>query len=442
MEQLRQGKAARVIVYKLDRISRSILDFANMMEEFQQFHVEFVSCTEKFDTSTPMGRAMLNICIVFAQLERETIQMRVTDSYAARMKHGFFMGGHIPYGFTLEPIEVDGIHTKRYVPESVEAEHIRLICSLYADMRNSIGDVVKHLQGSGIVNRRGKPWTRERILETIRNPIYVKADRSVYDFYKQVGAEVLSDQELFIGQNGCFLFTGEDGRRKECHLEGTRLILAPHQGIVEPDVWLACRKRNMGNKPLSISNKAKWTWLAGKAKCAECGYALVVKRAPPNWRRYLACSHRYNSHGCSSTGLLKAEQVEACVAEQIKAKLESFGVLCQQKPEEDPRAAELRARLSALAGEKEVLLSRILVANDAAMKLINSRVAEIERQEQAWSQELLELERSQAGVDAAAVADCAGKWDSLEFEDKRTVLNVLVEKIEISRETVHIFWRV
>ena len=64
--EIRKGKVRRVIVYKLDRISRSILDFATMMELFQEYDVEFVSSTEKFDTSTPMGRAMLNICIVFA----------------------------------------------------------------------------------------------------------------------------------------------------------------------------------------------------------------------------------------------------------------------------------------------------------------------------------------------------------------------------------------
>ena len=96
MEAIRKGEIHRVIVYKLDRISRSILDFATMMDEFQKYGVEFVSCTEKFDTSTPMGRAMLNICIVFAQLERETIQMRVEDAYISRSRKGFYMGGRIP----------------------------------------------------------------------------------------------------------------------------------------------------------------------------------------------------------------------------------------------------------------------------------------------------------------------------------------------------------
>ena len=72
IRNIEQGLISTVIVYKLDRISRSIIDFAKMMELFQRYNVEFVSATEKFDTSTPMGRAMLNICIVFAQLERET----------------------------------------------------------------------------------------------------------------------------------------------------------------------------------------------------------------------------------------------------------------------------------------------------------------------------------------------------------------------------------
>ena len=80
----REGRIKRVICYKLDRCSRSILDFTRLMDEFKQYEVEFVSCTEKFDTSTPLGRAMLSICVVFAQLERETIQQRIYDTYHSR----------------------------------------------------------------------------------------------------------------------------------------------------------------------------------------------------------------------------------------------------------------------------------------------------------------------------------------------------------------------
>ena len=143
VRDIKRGLIAKVVVYKLDRISRSILDFANMMELFQQYNVEFVSSTEKFDTSTPMGRAMLNICIVFAQLERETIQKRVTDAYYSRSQRGFKMGGKAPYGFHTEPIKMDGINTKKLVVNPDEAANIRLMFEMYAQPTTSYGDITR-----------------------------------------------------------------------------------------------------------------------------------------------------------------------------------------------------------------------------------------------------------------------------------------------------------
>ena len=127
IRDIEQGLISTVIVYKLDRISRSIIDFANMMELLQRYNVEFVSATEKFDTSTPIGRAMLNICIVFAQLERETIQKRVQDAFHSRCRKGFFMSGKAPYGYTLEPTTLGGIRTKKMVTNPVAADHVRLM---------------------------------------------------------------------------------------------------------------------------------------------------------------------------------------------------------------------------------------------------------------------------------------------------------------------------
>jgi len=445
MELVRQEQAGRVIVYKLDRISRSVLDFTSMMQLFQEHHVEFVSCTEKFDTSTPMGRAMLHICIVFAQLERETIQMRVADSYAARMRRGFFMGGHIPYGFRLEPAVIDGIHTEKYAVEPEEAEHIRLICNLYADAGNSIGDVVRYLQQNGIVNRRGRPWGRDRILETIRNPVYVKADRTVYAFYRQAGTVILSEPDLFTGQNGCFLFAGENGLRKQYHLEGARLVLAPHEGIVDAPVWLACRKRCMRNQSVtSAGNKAKWTWLSGKIKCALCGYALVVKNAPPYQYRYLVCSHRYNAHACSFTGVLHLDQIEAVVQEEVQKRLRQFSPLRAVPPSDDRQRAklqELKDQIQEAEQEKRALVRQIPAANAACMKLINERTAELEQQQQEWARclEALQQPEEQAGT---VITDCAEKWDLLDFRDKQKVLDLLTERILVSRQEIHIIWRV
>lgn len=131
MSLIRRGGVSRVIVYRLDRISRSVLDFAGLINEFQKYGVEFVSITERFDTSTPIGKAMLMIVMIFAQLERETIQQRVIDAYRSRSRKGFYMGGRIPYGFKLKNTVIDGIKTSMYeaIPEEIQV--VELIYSLY-----------------------------------------------------------------------------------------------------------------------------------------------------------------------------------------------------------------------------------------------------------------------------------------------------------------------
>ena len=151
MADIHRGLIKRVVVYKLDRISRSILDFATMMETFQEYNVEFVSSTEKFDTSTPMGRAMLNICIVFAQLERETIQKRVTDAYYSRCQHGFHMSGAAPYGFQLEPTTIEGIRTKMMKPDPETADIAKLMFEMYSQPATSFGDIARYFADEGIL---------------------------------------------------------------------------------------------------------------------------------------------------------------------------------------------------------------------------------------------------------------------------------------------------
>lgn len=125
MERVKAGDTTRVIVYRLDRISRSVLDFAELINEFQKYNVEFVSVTERFDTSTPIGKAMLMIVMIFAQLERETIQQRVVDAYRSRSRKGFYMGGRVPYGFRLKDTVIDGIKTSMYEPIPEEIEVVR-----------------------------------------------------------------------------------------------------------------------------------------------------------------------------------------------------------------------------------------------------------------------------------------------------------------------------
>lgn len=179
MAAVRAGGARRIIVYRLDRISRSVLDFANVISELQKYGVEFVSITERFDTSTPIGKAMLMIVMVFAQLERETIQQRVMDAYRSRSRKGFYMGGRVPYGFELENTVMEGIKTCMYKPIPEQIQVVQLIFSLYAMPQVSFADVVRYLSQNGIKNPNGKNFSRMRIRDIITNPVYAKADASI-----------------------------------------------------------------------------------------------------------------------------------------------------------------------------------------------------------------------------------------------------------------------
>jgi len=192
MADIQKGLIKKVVVYKLDRISRSILDFATMMEEFQKYNVEFVSSTEKFDTSTPMGRAMLNICIVFAQLERETIQKRVTDAYYSRCLKGFHMSGPAPYGFDLAPTRLHDVRTKMLVEDPETRKYALLMFTMYAEPMTSFGDITRYFSEAGI-KIYGKDLTRGFLSQLLRNPAYVIADLDVYEFFKSQGTYIVNE---------------------------------------------------------------------------------------------------------------------------------------------------------------------------------------------------------------------------------------------------------
>ena len=105
---------------------------------------------------------------------------------------------------------------------------------------------------------------------------YVQADLDVYEFFKSQGTIIVNDAADFTGMNGCYLYQGRDVKpSKKNDLKDQMLVLAPHEGIVPSDIWLTCRKKLMNNMKIQSARKATHTWLAGKIKCGNCGYALM-----------------------------------------------------------------------------------------------------------------------------------------------------------------------
>ena len=443
---IKKGLIKKVIVYKLDRISRSILDFSNMMEVFQKYHVEFISSTEKFDTSTPIGRAMLNICIVFAQLERETIQKRVADTYYSRSKKGFYMGGRVPYGFALKGTTIDGIRTSKYVPVDAEIKQIKLMYSIYSHPTKTLGDILRYFNKHGIKHLRGKNWCTARISELLRNPIYVKADSEIYNFYKNQGSNIINDISDFVGENACYLYKGETDNKKQYSLENKYLVLAPHKGIVNSSEWLKCRIKSINNKQVATNNKGKNSWLVGKVKCGNCGYALVVRKSDrrrKNVVRYFVCSNKNTNRFCEGCGTVKADDLESFMFESIKNKLIKFNVLtCVKKHIFDPKINECKIKISQINKKIDDLIKKLLTANDILMKYVNEHIEKLDKEREQLNKELLSLSNEKLSTDMDKITNYISRWGEICVEDKILVADALIKVIHIAGEKIEITWKI
>ncbi len=444
MKDIKQGLIKRVIVYRLDRISRSILDFANLMQIFEQYNVEFVSTTEKFDTSTPVGRAMLNICIVFAQLERETIQERVSDAYHSRSKKGFYMGGKIPYGFKKVDTIIDGIKTSKYVADEEESSHIKLIYSMYANRENSLNDIVKYMVSNNIKQKRGRNWSSARLSELLRNPIYVQSDLSVYEFFKSQGANIINDVSEFKGQ-GCYLYQGTVSKsRKQCDLTDKEIVLAQHEGIISSEIWLNCRLRCLSNQQCAKSGKGKNSWLVGKIKCGNCGYALVVRKSNTKWGRYGVCSNKEATGMCKGTsGSVYMDLLEDYVFNAIKEKLAEFKTLTDySKKVINPKVQANETKIVQIGEEINKLLEKVVNANDVLMDYINNKVKELDQQRRLFEQENILMTQKLKEDNINIVQNHVDNWEKVSFDDKTYVVDILIRVIHISNGKIEIDWNI
>ena len=238
MRLVRQGRVSKVIVYKLDRISRSLSDFMNILQEFKAHHVEFVSSQESFDTSSPYGEMIVKLLMVFAEFERTSIINRATQAYAHRSEMGFYMGGRQPYGFELVPTVIHNVRTKKLSPLPCEAEQVRYLFAVYAQEGVSLRKLRDILIAEGKQPLNGSHWTTAKLSTLLKNPIYVKADSDVYDYYDRHGTQIITDISLFSGEYGAQLYGHTRHDPDNPDWSDMKLVLLPHPGIVDSDIWL------------------------------------------------------------------------------------------------------------------------------------------------------------------------------------------------------------
>jgi DNA invertase Pin-like site-specific DNA recombinase len=164
LADIEQGLVDVIVVYKIDRLSRSLMDFARLVETFEAYGVTFVSVTQSFNTTTSMGRLTLNILLSFAQFEREVIGERIRDKFAASRARGMWMGGKVPLGY-------DVVARKLVVNED-EAARVRRVFEIFVETGSGT-ETAKRLRAEGATSTSGRPLDRGDIYKLLNNRTYV-----------------------------------------------------------------------------------------------------------------------------------------------------------------------------------------------------------------------------------------------------------------------------
>ena len=164
LEDVEAGLVDVIVVYKIDRLSRSLMDFAKLVEAFDRNNVTFVSVTQAFNTTTSMGRLTLNILLSFAQFEREVTGERIRDKFAASRAKGMWMGGFVPWGYDV----VD----RKLVVNEAEAAQVRAVFQRFTEL-GSATQLTRELVAQDVRTKRGRPIDKGFLYKLFRNRLYL-----------------------------------------------------------------------------------------------------------------------------------------------------------------------------------------------------------------------------------------------------------------------------
>lgn len=250
MKKIRAGEISHVVVYKIDRISRNLVDFSLMYDEFKKYRVTFISLNEQFDTSSAIGEAVLKIILVFAELERKLTSERVTDVMIGRAVSGKWNGARMPYGWKWNPEKEFPEH------DPVEAPNARKLYEIYEKTR-STAKVRDYCYDNGIQTKRGGKWNTTTICNYLRNPM----------------------------NKGDYRYNYRNSARGQKKPEGEVVYLpGVFPPLVDPDLWDRVNAILDDNSIKSTTSdnphikKHVHVFAGGILRCADCGAGFQVSR--------------------------------------------------------------------------------------------------------------------------------------------------------------------
>jgi site-specific DNA recombinase len=312
LQDVEAGKINVIIVYKVDRLTRSLADFAKIVEALDAKGVSFVSVTQQFNTTTSMGRLTLNILLSFAQFEREVTGERIRDKIAASKRKGMWMGGLVPLGYNLEG--------RKLVPNPDEVQLVYRIFSLYVQL-GCVSKLAKQLDGEKI---RSKVWTT-RTGDHLGGVAFARG--ALYDLLRN---------RLYIGEI----------RHREKWYPGE------HKGIVPPELWQKVQSQLESNlktrrKRAREQASSLLTGLIEDAQGHRFTPSFTIRRGR-RYRYYISQAVIANplEHQSGATRL-PAHEIESRVVERLVGFLKSDADLFEQMGIEGQTPAQLRAQATA-----------------------------------------------------------------------------------------------
>lgn len=414
LEDVDARKIDVVVVYKVDRLSRSLLDFAKVMERFSKTDTAFVSVTQNFSTADAIGRLTLNMLMSFAEFEREMIAERTRDKIAAARRRGKWTGGNPPIGFKV----VD----KKLVIDDLEAVVIEEIYDLYEQHRSALA-VARIINGRGRETKRyrsqsgrlkpGKRWSKDAVLRVLKNPVYAGLIPYVDEIYE-------GEHEGII--------VSERFRRMQYLLEGH-----------------GPRSRARGRNPEYV--------LRGLLRCA-CGKALTpasTRKRGKEYRYYRCVTQDKHGRKACPAKPMPADAIEAFVVDRVRA-VASDGSLANELVDNlqrriDERRGPLKterrqlpARIASLSTEAKKLAENLAAAEGRARALLQERLDEVARGIEHQEARLKEVERMSAELDCIEldgrwVADILTRfdaaWDVLSFENRGRLMRAVIKRVEV-----------
>jgi site-specific DNA recombinase len=407
-----------VVVYKVDRLSRSLLDFAKVMDQFNRSGAAFVSVTQNFSTADAMGRLTLNMLMSFAEFEREMIGERTRDKIQAARRRGRWTGGRVPLGYDV--VE------RKLVINDLEALVVREVFALYQQHRSLLSVMrelekrkrrTKRVVGRDGVTKEGEAWGKDIILRILRNPIYAGLI--------PCGAELYPGEHTAIVERGVF--------------ERVQQLLDERTEAMD----LGCEGQSPEQRGIYL--------LKGLLYCG-CGAAMTPASTRKGKYRYYRCvkKDKRGTAECSGKPLPAAEIEELVVARVrvvaadpgLVAELASYlrGDVDEAMRSLQLERAKLPAQISSISDEISKLLAQSQSLPDTARRLAEDRTHVLGNELAALERRLTEVERrvaqlGEAEVESAWVAKMLMTfdrvWDAMTMDNRVRLLRAVFDRIVV-----------